>query len=190
MSKTNGTPNTTADDPRPLVLLAKNAYVIAVLSPLSLVIYTYERALVPLYGSGPTNEHLNKFIIAGALLAAANPIALPPWLNWLLISIALAVAPNANYWVAVWTSREHNVVLGTLKTHLAVILPLVFIMSSPVMRALDQVRYDAENRIPNAARRWKCTIHKQDLADADYLLRGEWPRTRFLGDSGIPPSTI
>lgn len=145
-TKTNGSNNSeppppnTEENPRPLVLLAKNAYVIAVLSPLSLVIYTYERALVPLYGSGPTNEHLNKFVIAGALLAAVNPIALPPWLNWLFISIALAIAPNANYWVAVWTSREHNVILGTLKTHAYVILPLVFIMASPVMRALDQVR--------------------------------------------------
>ncbi|KAJ3537182.1 hypothetical protein NMY22_g5695 [Coprinellus aureogranulatus] len=159
MSKTNGTPNTTADDPRPLVLLAKNAYVIAVLSPLSLVIYTYERALVPLYGSGPTNEHLNKFIIAGALLAAANPIALPPWLNWLLISIALAVAPNANYWVAVWTSREHNVVLGTLKTHLAVILPLVFIMSSPVMRALDQGKPRRRRREQDSQRSKAVEMH-------------------------------
>ena len=93
-TKTNGSSNPpppdAQEDPKPLVLLAKNAYVIGVLSPLSLVIYTYERALVPLYGSGPTNEHLNKFVIAGALLAAVNPIALPPWLNWLFISIALA----------------------------------------------------------------------------------------------------
>ncbi|RXW21959.1 hypothetical protein EST38_g3914 [Candolleomyces aberdarensis] len=126
------------EGPKPLVLLANNAYVIGVLSPLSLVIYAYERALVPLYGSGPTTEHLNKFVILGALLAAVNPVHLQPWINWLLIALALTVAPNANYWVPVWTSREHNAILGTLKTHAAVLLPLVFIMSSPVMRALDK----------------------------------------------------
>lgn len=126
---------------KPLTVLAKNAYVILVLAPLSLVIFAYERALGPLYGSAPTKEHLNKFVVVGALLAAVNPIRIKPWVNWLSIGVALTAAPNATYWNAVWTGREHHAVLGALKTHAYVLLPLVFVMSNPVMRALDEVCY-------------------------------------------------
>ncbi|KAF5333504.1 hypothetical protein D9611_002580 [Ephemerocybe angulata] len=171
-------------DPKPLVVLAKNAYVIGVLAPLSLVIFIYQRALVPLYGSGPTDEHLNKFVIAGALLAAVNPIHLQPWLNWLLIALALSVAPNATYWVAVWTGRQHNVILGTLKTHAYVLLPLVFIMSSPVMRALDkttpQTGLPAQQNSANAPFVYRATRTMIIFFVANGLARDFWANVTYL----------
>jgi len=124
---------------KPLVTLAKNAYVLLVLAPISLFIFTYERALTPLYGLGPVQQHLNKFVVAGAMLAAINPLHFKPWINWLVAGVALTIAPNATYWVAVFTGREHNSLFGVLKTHAAVALPIVFAMSGPVMRALDAV---------------------------------------------------
>lgn len=129
-----------ADQFTSLNSLKKNGYIVAIVVPLSLVLYAYERALVPLYASGPTNAYLNSFVAAAIVVAAVNPVGIPHSLNWLLIATGLSLAPNANYWVAVWTGRYGNAVTGVSVTHATVLAPLVFLFASSVMNIPENVR--------------------------------------------------
>ncbi|EAU86927.2 spermine/spermidine synthase [Coprinopsis cinerea okayama7 len=123
-----------SNQPQPVPLSRKKSGLIAaIILPLSLILYTYERALVPIYSSGPTKEWFSVFVAAGAALAALNPISITSSLAWLLIAVALTIAPNANYWVAVWTARYGKAVAGVSATHTLVLLPIVFLISTAVM---------------------------------------------------------
>ncbi|KAF8827010.1 hypothetical protein HHX47_DHR5000616 [Lentinula edodes] len=95
---------------------------------LSLVLFTYERAVIPIYASVPTRLYLPHF----ALLALAIPHFQPfkhlrrllQW-KWFVAGLALALAPNAMYWVAIWTARWKDPYLGPVVLHAVVLLPLV-----------------------------------------------------------------
>ncbi|KAF8076632.1 spermidine synthase [Lyophyllum atratum] len=102
---------------------------------ISLVLFTYERALVPLYGSGPTTYLLNKIVLATIFISAVKPIEVSATRNWLYTAVALALAPNATYWVAVWTSRMKDPVVGPAITHASVLGPLVFFLTTSVVEA-------------------------------------------------------
>lgn len=127
------TPQKRADLSPPAALSTAGA-VFSLLS-ISLVIFTYERALVPLYGSGPTNFLLNKIVLATIFAAAIHPIKLATWRIWLCTALGLSCAPNATYWVAVHTSRGKDPIMGPAITHLAVLTPLVFFLMSSVVEA-------------------------------------------------------
>lgn len=114
--------------PNPSDVLKKNGYAAAMIIPLSLVMFIYERALVPLYGSGPTRYMLTPTVMLAAALAALDPVAVPISWNWLLLGLSLSLAPNANYWVAVWTGRYGKPLAGAATTHATVLFPLVFLM--------------------------------------------------------------
>ncbi|KAG5648860.1 hypothetical protein DXG03_000209 [Asterophora parasitica] len=100
---------------------------------ISLILFAYERALIPLYGSGPTTYLLNKIVLATVLLAAV--ISLNTTRTWLYTAIALAAAPNATYWGAVWTSRMKDPVVGPALTHAVVLAPLIFFLTTSVVGA-------------------------------------------------------
>lgn len=109
------------------------------LLPVSLILFTYERALNPLYGSGPTNYTLTKVILPTFLASAVNPFRISTTHIWLYAALGLSLAPNATYWVAVWTARRRDPVWGPTITHAAVLAPLIFTWTTCVieMRAVS-----------------------------------------------------
>lgn len=107
---------------------------------LSLVIFAYERALSPSYGSGPTSFLLLEFIRGVALLCALNPFTISAGRNLLYSALLLILAPNASYWVPVLTSRRNDPFWGPAFTHLVVLSPLVFFLTNSVLEVRVGVR--------------------------------------------------
>ncbi|KAF8646374.1 hypothetical protein AX16_007240 [Volvariella volvacea WC 439] len=106
-------------------LLAVLQAVIA-LASLSLVVFTYERGLTPIYASNPTNLTLKYFVAAFSILGALQPIKASRKKLLFAIAALLSAAPNAAYWVPVLTSRKGDPTWGPAATHTAVLAPLVF----------------------------------------------------------------
>jgi len=96
----------------------------------SLVVFAYERALVPLYGSAPTNYLLGAVLLSAMLTAAIQPFNLSRRRSLLCSAIALPIAPKATYWVGVMTSRRKQLVLGPAITHVLVLGPLTFALTA------------------------------------------------------------
>ncbi|KAJ7498664.1 spermidine synthase [Mycena latifolia] len=114
----------------PLGAVCRLGVDIAVLVALSLVLFVYERALIPLYGSGPTTYTLNSAVICAALVAGAHPLKVSQTRTVLFAGFLFSVAPLATYWVAVWTSRWNSPVLGPILTHFAVLVPLLSVLTT------------------------------------------------------------
>ncbi|KAF5387657.1 hypothetical protein D9615_000594 [Tricholomella constricta] len=119
----------------PKVAVLEIASALIGLVSVSFVLFAYERALIPQYGSGPTTYLLNKVILASIIFAAVNPIRVNTTRNWLYTAIDLAVASNATYWGAVWTARMKDPVVGPALTHAFVLAPLVFCLTTSVVEA-------------------------------------------------------
>jgi len=101
---------------------------------ISLVVFLYERALVPLYGSGPTTFLLQEIILATILVAEFIPSSSSP--TWFYLpALCLSLAPNTIYWVAVTTSRRGNPIQGTVITHLAVLAPLLLSVTTLALKS-------------------------------------------------------
>ena len=101
---------------------------------ISLVVFLYDRALVPLYGSGPTTYLLQEIILASIVVAEFIPSSPSP--TWICLpAVCLSLAPNATYWVAVITSRRGNPVQGTVITHLAVLAPLLLSLTTLALKS-------------------------------------------------------
>lgn len=115
----------------------KVAGVSAVALPLSIIIFAYQREIVPLYGSAPTTLLLETTAAAASLLAAVQPFQIPLQTNLLLTSIALTLAPNATYWVAVWSARRKDPVWGPAITHASILAPLTFLLMTFVVEMDD-----------------------------------------------------
>lgn len=115
----------------------KVAGVLAVALPLSLVAFTYQREIVPLYGAGPTFFLLDKISLAAILLSAVQPFRISKQTNFLLLALGLTFAPNATYWVAAWTARRKNPVWGPAMTHVTVLGPLSFLLTTLVVEMDD-----------------------------------------------------
>jgi len=104
---------------------------------LSLVIFTHERELVPLYASVPTTYLLKKVVFSAAIASAAHPIRVSLKRNLLYTALALTLAPNATYWIAVYTARWKDPMLGPTVTHLTTLAPLVFLLTTFVVEMED-----------------------------------------------------
>lgn len=103
---------------------------ITIALPLSLVIFAYERGLTPLYGSGPTSHLLDQVVLAAAILSALRPKRISPTWNLFYAAIGLTLAPNATYWIGVWTSRGKRPILGPAITHATTLGPIIFLSTS------------------------------------------------------------
>ncbi|KAF9013363.1 spermidine synthase [Cyathus striatus] len=103
---------------------------------LSLILFAYERTLVPLYGFGPTTSHLHLAGLAATVFTSVQPFRISSSNTRLLSGLILSLAPNASYWVATWTARRKDVFWGPLTTHAIVLGPLVFILTSVINNAL------------------------------------------------------
>ncbi|KAF9534772.1 hypothetical protein CPB83DRAFT_842919 [Crepidotus variabilis] len=118
-------------------LQKKVSGVLAVALPLSLIVFAYEREIVPLYGFVSTMLYLDKVMLAAMLLSALQPFPINTSLNYLLTAVALTAAPNATYWIAVWTARQKDPLWGPVITHAAALGPLAFLLSSFVIESED-----------------------------------------------------
>ncbi|TFK43670.1 spermidine synthase [Crucibulum laeve] len=146
--------------------------VLATLS-LSLVLFAYERALIPLYGSGPTSFLLNKITLASIALSAVHPFKISLNRNRFYAGLALSLAPNATYWIAVWSSRRlKDPVYGPALTHLAVVWPLTFILSTFVVE--NSPAGSRDSIIPRIVRAGVASILAVRLAQR------VWPSVGFL----------
>ncbi|RDB19898.1 hypothetical protein Hypma_012759 [Hypsizygus marmoreus] len=121
--------------PHVVTIALETASVAFSLLSLSLVLFAYERALIPLYGSGPTTFLLNKIVLATVLVAAVHPFDVSLTRNWLYTALDLSAAPNTAYWVAVYTSRRKEPVLGPAITHVVTLAPLVFFLTTSILEA-------------------------------------------------------
>ncbi|KAG6817843.1 hypothetical protein H0H87_001675 [Tephrocybe sp. NHM501043] len=127
--------NTKHHVPKPPAAVPQTVSAIAGLIAISLVLFVYERALIPIYATGPTTYLLNPILVATVVLAAVNPISISTSRNWLYTAVVLAVAPNTLYWVSVWTSRKKDPVLGPAITHATVLAPIIFLLTTSVVEA-------------------------------------------------------
>jgi hypothetical protein len=121
----------------PMSLLAqleqKAAGVLAVALPLSLTIFTYVREIVPLYGLEPTTMLLEPVIFGAILFSSVQPFPIPMKTNLILTAVSFTLAPNASYWIAVWTARRKDPVWGPAITHAFVLAPLTFFLTTFVV---------------------------------------------------------
>ncbi|KIK67828.1 hypothetical protein GYMLUDRAFT_36606 [Collybiopsis luxurians FD-317 M1] len=131
----------------PLLKTSLNGLLLAV--SLSLILFTYERAMVPMYASVPTKLHLPHFALSTLILphilqfwSKARPIS--KW-KWVVAGSALALAPNATYWAAIWTARLKDPYWGPAVVHFTVLVPLVFAIAN-------------------------CTVSHQDAPNFTYLV--------------------
>ncbi|KAG7449478.1 spermidine synthase [Guyanagaster necrorhizus] len=98
--------------------------------PLSLVVFIYERALVPIYGSVPTNHLLDKILVPALVISAVQPFAFSLSQRAFISALLFAAAPNATYWVAIWSARNRDPLWGPAATHVVVLVPMVVSLSS------------------------------------------------------------
>lgn len=101
---------------------------------ISLVLFTYERAVVPNYASVPTRLFLAHFTLLGLILPHIQPFGalrrfLTHW-RWFIAGIALALAPNATYWFAMLTARRKDPYWGPITLHSTVLFPLVYALAN------------------------------------------------------------
>jgi len=109
------------------------------LVPISLVLLAQQRILTPLYGSYPALYHLNTVAFIAISASALSPFRARKRWNWLAASFLLTVAPNASYWVAVWTARKGWILLGPALVHAAVVAPLLFVFTSILVQVCIMV---------------------------------------------------
>lgn len=111
----------------------KATRVLAAALLLSLTIFTYVREIIPLYGHGPTTTLLEAVFFGAILFSSIQPFPIPMKTNLILTAIVFTLAPNATYWIAVWTARRNNPVWGPAITHALVLAPLTFLLTSCVV---------------------------------------------------------
>ncbi|KZT29235.1 hypothetical protein NEOLEDRAFT_1127909 [Neolentinus lepideus HHB14362 ss-1] len=93
---------------------------------LSLIIFTYQRALEPIYGSVPTSLYLWYVVVGAGSLGVFAPV-FNLWSATGLVGALLSVVPYSTYWVGVYSARYHDPIYGPLATHLAVLAPIIYL---------------------------------------------------------------
>ncbi|KAH9943288.1 S-adenosyl-L-methionine-dependent methyltransferase [Epithele typhae] len=146
---------------------------ISVLLGLSLVTWTYRRALEPQYGSAPTNLHLSKVVWSSAILGSFAP-AVPLSRATLGLGLLLYAFPTATYWSAAYTARLGDALWGPVATHLIVLLP-VLSLGTALVKALQEAPYVKND--PNAP---QSAITLPVSATAVNALQGLWPAVPYI----------
>ena len=103
-----------------------NVLSLIILTALSLVTFGYQNALGPLYGSSPTQHHLNKVVWLACILGSFTP-TLPMLPTMIAAGVLLTAMPYTSYWAAVYTGRINDVIWGPLITHVLVLAPVLFL---------------------------------------------------------------
>ncbi len=106
---------------------------ITALVPLSLVLFTQQRMLNPLYGSYLNLYSLKAVVPVAAFVSVLNPFGGNKEWNWLVGGLLLSIAPNASYWMAVWGGRQRWLTLGPILAHV-IVAPLTLIFTEIVIQ--------------------------------------------------------
>jgi hypothetical protein len=85
------------------------------------------------------------------LAAAIHPRKISLKQAWLYAALSLSLAPKATYWVAVWTSRRKDPVWGPAVTHITVLAPLIFILTTVVVELADAVSTELYGTLKQAS---------------------------------------
>ena len=105
---------------------------------LMVISYSYERTLLPLYGSVPTNLNLNRVLFTVIMAAVVTPPTVAgfitpkklPGADFFFVSAPLLLSvPTMAYWVALYTSRIKDPVLGPVITHVIVLVPIAYLFA-------------------------------------------------------------
>ena len=110
------------------------ACLVSVITALSLGIFAHKRSLIPLYGSGPTVYLLNEIVFTTVIASSIHNINISIKRNLLYTAIVFTLAPNATYWIGVWTSRQKKPILGPAVTHAIALGPLVFLLTTFIVQ--------------------------------------------------------
>lgn len=104
----------------------------------SAIVFAYERRLVPLYGSVPTNLHTIHIVVASMAAAAVTPAGIirvitsnpsAPANYFIFVVPLLALMPTATYLVGVYSARLEDPWMGPFLTHLIVLLPIGYLFA-------------------------------------------------------------
>ena len=138
---------------------------------LSLALFIYERTLIPIYAAVPTNQYFQHFLFLSiAISIYIRPkLFSSPAFKWFFSGTLLALAPNATYYLAIWSARQKQPVWGPVFTHTFALIPLVyaygiwvptggmlgvwgtligaFVMSKRLWPAIAQLRIVSDNEI-------------------------------------------
>lgn len=104
-------------------VVGKAVSVVIVLG-LSLNVFAYRRSLIPLYGTAPVEQHLNKISWLACAIGSLLPL-IPLQYALLALGVSLCAMPNSAYWVAALTGRLHEPIWGPVLTHLIVFAPIL-----------------------------------------------------------------
>ncbi|KAJ7241892.1 S-adenosyl-L-methionine-dependent methyltransferase [Mycena haematopus] len=143
---------------------------------LSLVLFVYERALTPVYGSGP--RIVDGAVLFATLVAAAHPVQVSPTRALLFGGFVFAAAPLSTYWVAVRTARWERPILGPILTHSVVLVPLLSILEHllPFLQPMQTT--------PSPLKSWNSFGYRSLAALACYAgtigLSPWWTRVSYL----------
>ncbi|TBU33178.1 S-adenosyl-L-methionine-dependent methyltransferase [Dichomitus squalens] len=149
---------------------------IGVLLGLSLVTWAYRRALEPQYGSAPTTLHLSKIVWSASILGSIAP-TVPLSRATLGLALLLYALPTSSYWVAAYTARLGDPILGPVATHLTVLLP-VLSLGVALVKALQEAPYaEGDSKSPQSS------ITLPVCATAINSLQGLWPIVTVLSSA-------
>jgi hypothetical protein len=99
----------------------------------SLVAFLYICALDPLYGSVPTNLHIEKVVWVATIAGAFGPVP-PLWPSFAVLGGLVTLIPASSYWIALYSGRIENPAIGSTVTHLVVLFPVIYFGVSLVKR--------------------------------------------------------
>ncbi|ESK94483.1 spermine spermidine synthase [Moniliophthora roreri MCA 2997] len=175
---------------------------------LSLGIFTYERTLIPIYASGPTNDYLHYYLALGLALAIYRRPKLSITQKLLVSGTVLALAPNATYYLAIWSARYRDPLWGPTFVHVLVLMPLVysygmFLPHEQVMSvwgslvasfmlwkrawpSVLQLRSISDNQIylPQALLAFSIAIWCMDFSKPNPVAKGNKPAKKPKNDNG------
>ncbi|KAJ4479319.1 spermidine synthase [Lentinula aciculospora] len=138
----SGSPRSPGDSQSLLLKTSLKGFSLAL--ALSLILFTYERAVIPIYASVPTRLYLPHLTLLALTTPHLQPFrylrSLLQW-KWFVAGLALALAPNATYWVAIWTARWKDPYFGPAVLHAVVFVPLVSAIANCTVSHNDGPRF-------------------------------------------------
>ncbi|KAF9268195.1 S-adenosyl-L-methionine-dependent methyltransferase [Marasmius fiardii PR-910] len=94
---------------------------------LSLSLFSYERTLIPMYATVPTNQYLQHFLFLAVTLSVyLRPQFRSASRKYFFSGSILALAPNATYYFAAWSARQRNPVWGPVFVHAFALVPIIY----------------------------------------------------------------
>ncbi|KAE9410037.1 hypothetical protein BT96DRAFT_464029 [Gymnopus androsaceus JB14] len=140
------------DTLNPLLKASLNGLLLA--TSVSFILFTYERAVTPIYAQVPTRLYLAPLTLLSLAIPHLQPFGklrtVLRW-KWFLAGLALALAPNATYWISRWTAKWKDPYLGPLALHSAVLVPLVSAVANCTSHKTPKITHSVMNIVASFA---------------------------------------